>query len=390
MIGSGLSVYYPDNLVIDKVTTTNCGYNWTDDGNWGPAGQTGITVGIGGMSNENYVITNCFCIGCGHYGILIEDQGKAPDAFQSNLISKCTIRGGKWDGIGVKGGKYVNITGNIVYGNAHNGIAISHGAVDVNIASNISKGNGKDAVGIIDSQTVNTNIKVASDNLFSFSHGQAYFNKVLSHNYQAPSNVGQITGTGAMVVYTKFRLSDVSSTTHTLIARNDTNYSAGFASGWALRILGGVLKLEAYLTNGGTQINRIGTTVLQVGVTYYVKIVYDGATFSILLSTNGVDYTAETFITSTGTDADLRACFALSTAMSTYIGKQWVGNGGFGYYLYGYMYQLKVWKTTTDTSTRPTMDFEFNNFGANQTAIEEINSSNGVPSSGITQSFCTL
>ena len=57
-----------DNVVIDSVYIYEGGRSW----NYGGNGGAGIGIGTGLWENENYIIRNCICVSCGHFGIFFK------------------------------------------------------------------------------------------------------------------------------------------------------------------------------------------------------------------------------------------------------------------------------------------------------------------------------
>lgn len=118
-----------DNVVIDSVYVYNGGRQWSSGGN----GGAGIGIGTGLWANENYVIRNCICDSCGHFGIFLEDQGlfatpKVQNFAKGQIIANNIVRNGRNYGIGVRGGRYVLVQGNNVYSNTNGGIYLDYGA----------------------------------------------------------------------------------------------------------------------------------------------------------------------------------------------------------------------------------------------------------------------
>lgn len=68
---TALGIDMLDNVVIDSVYVYRGGREWQPGGQ----GGAGIGIGTGKWENENYVVRNCLCVECGHFGIFLEDQG---------------------------------------------------------------------------------------------------------------------------------------------------------------------------------------------------------------------------------------------------------------------------------------------------------------------------
>ncbi len=137
---TALGIDMLDNVVIDSVYVYNCGRRWSIGGN----GGAGIGIGTGKWENENYIIRNCICDSCGHFGIFLEDQGifssaKVRNYPKGQIIANNIVRNGRNYGIGVRGGKNVVITGNNLYEN-YGGIYMDYGAKNVMVSNNIIQG----------------------------------------------------------------------------------------------------------------------------------------------------------------------------------------------------------------------------------------------------------
>lgn len=129
-----------DNVVMDSIYVYQGGRQWSYGGN----GGAGIGIGTGLLENENYIIRNCVCVECGHYGIFLEDQGMFNTANVKNypkgqIIANNVVRNGRHYGIGVRGGQNVLITGNNLYENA-GGFYTDYGAKNVLFSNNLVQG----------------------------------------------------------------------------------------------------------------------------------------------------------------------------------------------------------------------------------------------------------
>lgn len=129
-----------DNIVLDSIYVYKGGRQWEAGGN----GGAGIGIGTGKWENENYVIRNCVCDSCGHFGIFLEDQGIFSSAKDKNypkgqIIANNVVRNGRNYGIGVRGGKNVLVTGNNLYENK-GGLYTDYGAKNVVFTGNFVQG----------------------------------------------------------------------------------------------------------------------------------------------------------------------------------------------------------------------------------------------------------
>lgn len=138
------------NTVIDSIYCENCGREWVYmTGN----GGAGIGIGTGKFQNENYVIRNCVCVGCGHFGIFLEDQGLFSAAKDKNypkgaIITNNICRNGRYGGIGLRGGRYVLIQNNICYENHDAGIEIDYGIKECDVLNNTCYDNGESGIAV--------------------------------------------------------------------------------------------------------------------------------------------------------------------------------------------------------------------------------------------------
>lgn len=140
---TALGIDLLSNVVIDSVYVYRGGREWKY-GNSGGAG-IGIGTGLWDDKNENYIIRNCICDECGHFGIFLEDQGifKNPQTQnypKGQIIANNIVRNCRNYGIGLRGGENVVITGNNIYDN-YGGIYMDYGARNVMVSNNIIQGN---------------------------------------------------------------------------------------------------------------------------------------------------------------------------------------------------------------------------------------------------------
>ena len=137
---TALGIDMLDNVVMDSIYVYQGGRQWVENG----PGGAGIGIGTGKWANENYVIRNCVCDSCGHYGILLEDQGifgnpAVQNYAKGQIITNNVVRNGRYYGIGVRGGKNIVVTGNNLYENV-GGIYFDYGAKNVMVSNNIVQG----------------------------------------------------------------------------------------------------------------------------------------------------------------------------------------------------------------------------------------------------------
>lgn len=134
---TSLGIDMLDNVVMDSIYVYQGGRQWSDGG----PGGAGIGIGTGKWEHENYIIRNCVCDDCGHFGIFLEDQGifdasKLQNFPKGQIIANNVVRNGRHYGIGVRGGKNVVVTGNNIY-ECVGGIYFDYGAKNVMVSNNI-------------------------------------------------------------------------------------------------------------------------------------------------------------------------------------------------------------------------------------------------------------
>ena len=146
-VATALGIDYLDNVEINNVTCIDCGRTYTGT----ESGTSGIGIGTGGWENENFKITNCITVGCGQFGIFIENQhtlswGGNTDNPKGCIISNCITRNGLNRGIGIRGGTNVIVSNCNSYENARDGIYLDNKCVNVKISNNNVIQNGGNGI----------------------------------------------------------------------------------------------------------------------------------------------------------------------------------------------------------------------------------------------------
>lgn len=159
-LATALGIDYLNEVKINNVTVIDGGrvYDGTQEG------TSGIGIGTGGWDEENFTITDCVCVGCGQYGIFIENQyvmgwGGSTDTSKGQIIANCIIRDGLNNGLGIRSGSNVIVTGCLIYGNAKHGINIDKNIDTVMISDCIIRDNLQNGITIVaDIASENMNI----------------------------------------------------------------------------------------------------------------------------------------------------------------------------------------------------------------------------------------
>ena len=143
-IATAMGIDFLDHVEINNVTCIDCGRTFISES--ATTGTSGIGIGTGGFDNENFKITDCVCVGCGQYGIFIENQhtsgwGGNTDDPKGCIISNCITRNGLYRGIGVRGGTNVIVSNCNSYENAQDGIYLDNKCVNVKVSNNNIIGN---------------------------------------------------------------------------------------------------------------------------------------------------------------------------------------------------------------------------------------------------------
>lgn len=142
-VATALGIDYLDRVYMSHITCIDCGRTYHS----AATGTSGIGIGTGGWADENYIISDCVCVGCGQYGIFIESQnqmtwgGNYPSP-RGAIISNCIVRDGLNKGIGIRGGQHVTVIGCESYGNAADGIYLDLDCQNVHIRSCSATDNG--------------------------------------------------------------------------------------------------------------------------------------------------------------------------------------------------------------------------------------------------------
>ena len=179
-IATAMGIDFLDNVEINNVTCIDCGRTFISEG--ATSGTSGIGIGTGGFENENFKITDCVCVGCGQYGIFIENQhtlgwGGNTDNPKGCIISNCITRNGLYRGIGVRGGTNVIVSNCNSYENAKDGIYLDNKCVNVKISNNNIVENGSNGI-LIKSNSNSEDIDI-NDN---FIKGNTNYGILLSTN----------------------------------------------------------------------------------------------------------------------------------------------------------------------------------------------------------------
>ncbi|MCF0196300.1 MAG: right-handed parallel beta-helix repeat-containing protein [Bacteroidaceae bacterium] len=143
---TSLGVDFLNRVLISNVRVIEGGRLWKP----GNGGGSGIGIGLRGYDDENFIITNCVCVGCGNNGIFVEDQSRFGNGIngrtpmtegKGQIIMGNIVKNGRNHGISVQGARHITITDNVVYDNAGAGFYGNYFMSDVLISGNQLLGN---------------------------------------------------------------------------------------------------------------------------------------------------------------------------------------------------------------------------------------------------------
>lgn len=138
---TSLGVDFLNRVHINNVRVIEGGRCWKP----GEGGGSGIGIGLRGYEDENFIVTNCICVGCGNNGIFVEDQSRFGNGIngrnpmtegKGQIISNNIVRDGRNHGISIQGARNISITGNLSYGNAGAGFYGNYFMSDALISGN--------------------------------------------------------------------------------------------------------------------------------------------------------------------------------------------------------------------------------------------------------------
>ena len=138
---TALGVDFLNRVYINNVRVIEGGRLWTP----GKGGGSGIGIGLRGYDDENFIITNCVCVGCGNNGIFVEDQSRFGNGIngresmtegKGQIIRGNIVRNGRNHGISIQGARHISILDNLSYGNAGAGFYGNYYMSDVLISGN--------------------------------------------------------------------------------------------------------------------------------------------------------------------------------------------------------------------------------------------------------------
>lgn len=202
---TSLGIDFLDNVVIDSVYCYHSGRIHADTS----PGGAGIGIGTGAWENENFIVRNCICDNCGHFGIFLEDQHifgdvahRTPTYPKGVIIANNICRNGRNYGFGVRGGQHVIFDGNEAYENANGGFFSDYQNKSIVIQNNLIRDNtgngiclGNEKPGILETSFENVTIKdnVVIGNKTGINIGQKTTNLNLIDNIVRDNTVKDIT-----------------------------------------------------------------------------------------------------------------------------------------------------------------------------------------------------
>ena len=204
---TSLGIDFLDNVVIDSIYCYESGRIHADNS----PGGAGVGIGTGAWENENFIVRNCICDNCGHFGIFLEDQHifgdaahRTPTYPKGAIIANNICRNGRNYGFGVRGGQHVIFEGNEAYENANGGFFSDYENKSIVIQNNLIRDNtgngiclGNEKPGILETSFENVTIKdnVVIGNKTGINIGQKTTNLNLIDNIVRDNTVKDITVT---------------------------------------------------------------------------------------------------------------------------------------------------------------------------------------------------
>lgn len=202
---TSLGIDFLDNVVIDSIYCYESGRIHADNS----PGGAGVGIGTGAWENENFIVRNCICDNCGHFGIFLEDQHifgdvahRTPTYPKGAIIANNICRNGRNYGFGVRGGQHVIFEGNEAYENANGGFFSDYQNKSIVIQNNLIRDNtgngiclGNEKPGILETSFENVTIKgnVIIGNKTGINIGQKTTNLNLVDNIVRDNTVKDIT-----------------------------------------------------------------------------------------------------------------------------------------------------------------------------------------------------
>lgn len=206
---TSLGIDFLDNVVIDSIYCYESGRIHADNS----PGGAGVGIGTGAWENENFIVRNCICDNCGHFGIFLEDQHifgdaahRTPTYPKGAIIANNICRNGRNYGFGVRGGQHVIFEGNEAYENANGGFFSDYENKSIVIQNNLIRDNtgngiclGNEKLGILETSFENVTIKdnVVIGNKTGINIGQKTTNLNLIDNIVRDNTVKDITVSAA-------------------------------------------------------------------------------------------------------------------------------------------------------------------------------------------------
>ena len=202
---TSLGIDFLDNVVIDSIYCYESGRIHADNS----PGGAGVGIGTGAWENENFIVRNCICDNCGHFGIFLEDQHifgdaahRTPTYPKGAIIANNICRNGRNYGFGVRGGQHVIFEGNEAYENANGGFFSDYQNKSIVIQNNLIRDNtgngiclGNEKPGILETSFENVTIKdnVVIGNKTGINISQKTTNLNLIDNIVRDNTVKDIT-----------------------------------------------------------------------------------------------------------------------------------------------------------------------------------------------------
>lgn len=195
---------------------------------------------------------------------------------------------------------------------------------------------------------------------------------------QVDASVGVLSG--SFVLETYFRPSSVSAHRCLMTKLNPSSGGVGSAKGWALGHTNGAKTKFYYCLSDGNITEYNGVTTLVNDTDYILRLISDGSTITIALSSdNGQNWITQNIIN----DANAFAVLADNNSYPTVFGRgRWAGS--WTDYFIGRIGRTKFIKGSSDPNATPTNEYRMAVTGTDPAILDRYGAKNGTTSGGVT------